>query len=250
MPSPTKSASPPTPAATAGRPSPPASTVDPVHQRKVPIVLVDDHPILRRGIAELINSESDMYVIGQAGNMQDAMTEVARLHPRLVIVDVSLDGNNGIELMKTLAARWVTIPLLAYSMHDEGIYAERALRAGAKGYVMKSAEPELLLRAIRDVIRGKIHLSPAMSDRLLGKLVGASGQQVLNASAIDNLSDRELEVLQMLGKGLTTAAIADKLSLSIKTIETYREHLKTKLNLENGQQLLRFAIEWSLSQSS
>lgn len=219
-------------------------------RQKTTILLVDDHPLLRKGIADLMNSEADLEVVGQAGTMQEAMAEAAKLKPGLVIVDVSLDGNNGIELMKTFSARWPSMPLIAYSMHDEAIYAERALRAGAKGYVMKDAAPEALLKAIREVMKGKIYLSEAMSDRLLGKLVGAGGNQQMTASPMDKLSDRELEVLQMLGKGLTTAQIADKLSLSVKTIETYREHLKQKLNLANGQELLRYAIEWSIGQAS
>ena len=217
---------------------------------KTAVLLVDDHPVLRRGIADLIDAEPDLAVVGQAANMQEAIALAARLKPQLVIVDVSLDGNNGIELMKTLAARWPEMPLVAYSMHDEAIYAERSLRAGAKGYVMKDSDPDELLRAIREVLKGKIHLSEAMSDRLLGKLVGAGARQTLGASPVEKLSDRELEVLQMLGKGLATAQIADKLCLSVKTIETYREHLKQKLNLANGQELLRYAIEWSLSQAS
>lgn len=213
------------------------------------VLLVDDHPILRRGIADLINSENSLEVCGEAGNMQDAFTEAGKLKPDLVIVDVSLDGNNGIELMKNMTSRFPNLPLLAYSMHDESIYAERALRAGAKGYVMKQAPPESLLEAISVVLKGKIYLSEQMSDRMLGKLVGAGGSAAPTASPIDKLSDRELEVLQLMGGGLSTSQIADKLCLSVKTIETYREHLKEKLNLTNGQELLRYAIEWSLNQA-
>lgn len=219
-------------------------------KRKTSILLVDDHPIVRRGIADLINAEPDLAVCGEAGNMQDAMSEASRLKPELMIIDVSLDGNNGIELMKNLTTRWSTLRILAYSMHDEAIYAERALRAGAKGYVMKESDPDALLKAIREVIKGKLYLSEAMSDRLLGKLVGAGNSEAATASPVDKLSDRELEVLEMLGKGLGTSQIAEKLCLSVKTIETYREHLKQKLNLASGQELLRYAIEWSLSQSS
>jgi DNA-binding NarL/FixJ family response regulator len=217
---------------------------------KTKVLLVDDHPIVRRGIADLINSEPDLEVSGEAATMQDALAAMAKVRPGMVIVDVSLDGNNGIELMKNLSSRSPTIPILAYSMHDESIYAERALRAGAKGYVMKQAPPESLLSAIRQILKGKIYLSEAMSDRLLGKLVGAGVSTAATASPIDKLSDRELEVLQLLGKGLGTAQIAEKLCLSVKTVETYREHLKQKLNLANGQELLRYAIEWSLNSAS
>jgi DNA-binding NarL/FixJ family response regulator len=217
---------------------------------KTRIVLVDDHPMLIRGIADLINGESDLEVVGEASTFQEAMAQVAKLKPGLVIVDVSLDGNNGIELMKNLSGREGSPPILAYSMHDESIYAERALRAGAKGYVMKQAEPEVLLSAIHQILKGKIFLSEQMSERLLGKLVGAGATTTTTAWPIDKLSDRELEVLQLLGQGMGTSQIADKLCLSVKTIETYREHLKQKLNLANGQELLRYAIEWSLNSSS
>jgi len=229
-------------------PSTPATK--PAKTDKTTILLVDDHPLIRRGVMDLINSEPDLEICGEAATMQEAMAEAAKQKPKLAIVDVSLDGNNGIELMKNMVSRWPSMPLLAYSMHDESIYAERALRAGAKGYVMKQAPPETLLAAIRQVVRGKIFLSDEISDRLLGKLVGATNIAAAVASPIDKLSDRELEVLQLLGKGMGTAQIAEKLCLSVKTIETYREHLKQKLNLASGQELLRYAIEWSLNSSS
>lgn len=217
---------------------------------KTQVLLVDDHPIVRKGIAELINSEADLEVCGEASTMQEAMSLASKLKPGLLIVDISLDGNNGVELMKNLAGRPGAPPILAYSMHDESIYAERCLRAGAKGYVMKHSPPEALLEAMRQVLKGKIYLSEPMSDRLLGKLVGAGSATAPSTSPIDTLSDRELEVLQLLGKGQTTSQIADSLCLSVKTVETYREHLKQKLNLANGQELLRYAIEWSLSSPS
>ncbi len=217
---------------------------------KTRIILVDDHPMLLRGIADLINGEPDLEVVGEAATFQEAMALVSKVKAGLIVVDVSLDGNNGIELMKNLSGREGSPPILAYSMHDESIYAERALRAGAKGYVMKQAEPEVLLTAIHQILKGKIYLSEQMSERLLGKLVGAGSNTATTAWPIDKLSDRELEVLQLLGQGMGTSQIADKLCLSVKTIETYREHLKQKLNLANGQELLRYAIEWSLNSSS
>lgn len=221
-----------------------------LNTKKRTVLLVDDHPMLRKGIGALIDAENDLCVCGEAGTMQEAMSSVTRLKPDLLIVDVSLDGNNGIELVKNLRGRYRSLPVLVYSMHDEAIYAERALRAGASGYVMKEASPDQLLSAIREVLKGKIYVSEAMSDRLLGRMVGAGRNDVKSASPVDKLSDRELEVLQLLGKGLGTSQIADKLCLSVKTIETYREHLKQKLNLANGQELLRFAIEWSLDQAN
>jgi len=222
----------------------------PSTKTKTRIVIVDDHPMLIRGISDLINGEPDLEVVGEASTFQEAMAQVNKLKPGLVIVDVSLDGNNGIELMKNLSGRDGSPPILAYSMHDESIYAERALRAGAKGYVMKQADPDVLLSAIHQILKGKIFLSEQMSERLLGKLVGAGTTTTTTAWPIDKLSDRELEVLQLLGQGMGTSQIADKLCLSVKTIETYREHLKQKLNLANGQELLRYAIEWSLNSSS
>ena len=212
------------------------------------VMLVDDHPLLRHGIAELVNGEANLEVCGEAGNMQDAFTLVGKLKPDLVIIDVSLNGNNGIELMKNLSTRYASMPLLAYSMHDESIYAERHC-AGAKGYVMKQASADVLLGAIQQVLNGKMYLSKQMSEHLLGKLVGAGTSTAAVGSPIEKLSDRELEVLQHMGQGLGTSQIADKLCLSVKTIETYREHLKDKLNLTSGQSLLRYAIEWSLAQA-
>jgi DNA-binding NarL/FixJ family response regulator len=209
------------------------------------VLLVDDHPIVRRGIAELIGREADLAVCGEASTMQEAIALADKLKPDLMIVDVSLDGNNGVELMKNMAGRMST-PVLAYSMHDESIYAERCLHAGARGYLMKQASPEVLLEAIRHVLSGKTYLSDRMSERLLGKFVGSSKSKTPTASPIDTLSDRELEVLQLLGNGQTTAQIAEQLCLSVKTVETYREHLKQKLNLADGQKLMRYAIEWAL----
>jgi DNA-binding NarL/FixJ family response regulator len=216
---------------------------------KARILLVDDHPVLRRGVADLVNREDGLEVCGEAATLQDAVALAGKLKPDLAIIDVSLDGNNGIDLMKTLSSRYISMPLLAYSVHDESIYAERALRAGAKGYVMKQAAPEVLLSAIQQILKGKMFLSGRMSEHLLSKLVGAGTSTAAVQSPIDKLSDRELEVLQMMGKGIGTAQIADRLCLSTKTIETYREHLKEKLNLSTGQELLRYAIELSLEQS-
>lgn len=216
---------------------------------KARIVLVDDHPVLRLGLTDLINSEGTMEVVGEAANLADACQVVAKARPDIVVADISLEGNSGIELMKELAYRYDDLPVLIYSMHDEHIYAERVLRAGARGYVMKHRPPEALLTAIRQVLDGKICLSKEVSDRLLGKFVGAKPQERGEISPIERLSDRELEVLQLLGRGLTTSQIAESLCLSTKTIETYREHLKQKLSLQSGPELVRYAVEWSLTRS-
>jgi DNA-binding NarL/FixJ family response regulator len=219
-------------------------------ERAATVLLVDDHPMLRRGVSQVIDGQATLRVVGEAGTMQEAFKMTAELSPDVLIVDVSLDGNNGLELMKQLIFRNAELKMLAYSMHDEKIYAERALRAGAKGYVMKHERPEVLVEAIRTVLDGKIFLSPEMADRMLGKLVGVGSGTAVSASPIESLSDRELEVLNLIGQGMTTSKIADKLCLSVKTVETYREHLKQKLHLQSGPELVRYAIEWSLSQTA
>jgi DNA-binding NarL/FixJ family response regulator len=217
--------------------------------RKTRVFLVDDHAMMRRGLTELINGETGMEVCGEAATLGDAYSEIGKTNPDLVIVDIALDGNDGMELTKDIIRRWPNLPILVYSMHDETIYAERALRAGAKGYVMKRHPPEVLLDGISQILRGKTFLSEQMSDRLIGKMVGAGASDTVTRAPIDKLSDRELEVFQLIGKGLSTNDIAEQLCLSVKTIETYRGHLKTKLNLRTGNELVRYAIEWSLERS-
>ncbi|HUB26724.1 MAG TPA: response regulator transcription factor [Tepidisphaeraceae bacterium] len=209
------------------------------------ILLVDDHVLMRKGLIELINGESGLEVCGEAGNLGEACEQASRLKPDLVIVDISLDGNDGVELTKELSRRWPDLPILAYSMHEEEIYAERVLRAGAKGYVMKRHSPEMLLEAIEQILRGKVFLSDRMSERMLGKIM-RTGEPPEETSPIDKLSDRELEVFRLIGQGMSTNQIAEKLCLSVKTIETYREHLKQKLNLKSGLELMRRAVEWAV----
>lgn len=217
-----------------------------IGKKKARILLVDDHPVLRRGVAELINGESNLEVCGEAASLGEACNEVARSKPDLVIVDIALEGNDGVEVTKEICHRWPTLPVLGYSMHDEDLYAERIIRAGAKGYVMKKADPETLLEAIGQVLKGKVYLSEHMSDRLIGKLVGAGSSSAPTLAPVEQLSDRELEVFQLIGQGVSTAQIAEQLCLSVKTIETYREHIKRKLNLQTGPELVRRAVEWSV----
>ncbi len=216
---------------------------------KARIFVVDDHALLRRGLADLINSEPGMELCGEAANLGDAYSEISRVSPDLVIVDVSLDGNDGVELTKELKRRWENLLILAYSMHEEEIYAERLLRAGARGYVMKKHPPETLLDAMKQILAGKTYLSERMADRLIGKASVDSEEKESGRTAVNKLSDRELEVFRLIGQGMSTANIADKLCLSVKTIETYREHLKQKLNLESGVELVRYAVEWIVKQS-
>jgi DNA-binding NarL/FixJ family response regulator len=217
-------------------------------QTKKSVFLVDDHPIVRRGVADLISAEPDLEVSGEASSLAEAYTIVGQKMPHIALIDISLDGASGLELMKEFAYRWASLPLLAYSMHDEEVYAERVLRAGARGYVAKQSPPEELLVAIHAVLDGKVYLSERMSSRLLGKMVGVGKTIEPEKSPVEKLSDRELEVFQYLGKGLTTTQIAEAMCLSVKTVETYREHLKQKLDIKSGPLLIRFAIEWALQQ--
>jgi len=212
------------------------------------VLLVDDHPILREGLAQIINHEPDLKVCGQAGSASQALRAVAALSPDLVVVDISLKGVNGIELIKQIRAQNPNAYVLALSVHDEALYAERALRAGAKGYVMKQAPTEEVMAAIRRVMAGGRHLSQQMQERMLEKMSGAPSGSKPSGPDLDQLSDRELEVFQLIGNGLGTREIAAQLHLGIKTVETYRAHLKQKLKLRSGIELIRLAIE-TLSQA-
>jgi DNA-binding NarL/FixJ family response regulator len=206
------------------------------------LLIVDDHPIVRQGITRLINYEDELMVCGEAGNAKEALEAVERENPDMVIVDISLKGRSGLELIKDLRMRYQDLPVLVVSMHDESLYAERVLRAGAKGYIMKQEPPEKVLNAIRQVLSGKIFVSEKMREKMLQRYVLGSSQK--NASTVERLSDRELEVFRLIGKGMGTRQIAKELDLSIKTVETYREHIKEKLNLENSSKLLQYAIDW------
>jgi DNA-binding NarL/FixJ family response regulator len=210
---------------------------------------VDDHPITREGLARLINHERDMEVCGQANTAAKAVTDIEPMKPDLVVVDVSLTtGASGLELIKDLVARHPRLRMLALSTHDEALYAERALRAGAKGYVMKQEPTEKVMAAIRQVLDGGIFLSDAMKDRLLRKITQSGSAP--SASEIERLSDRELEVYRLIGQGRGTRQIADELHLSMSTVETYRTHIKEKLHLSSAPELVRRAVEWVHSQAS
>ena len=215
-------------------------------ESKTKIVIVDDHPIVRQGLAELINHEDDLVVCGQAEEAPEAMGVIKAIKPDMVIVDILLKETSGMELIKDIKARYPNLAVLALSMHDESLYAERALRAGAKGYIMKAEATEKVIGAIRKILSGDIYLSEPMAAKLIHKLVG--GRTKVGASAIDRLSDRELEVFRLIGQGYGTRQIAEKLHLSVKTIESYRAHIKEKLNLSDAAELLQYAIQWVSSQ--
>jgi DNA-binding NarL/FixJ family response regulator len=204
------------------------------------IFLVDDHPVVRSGLVELINQEKDMVVCGEASSAEEALGKISQEVPDLVVVDLSLEGTSGLELLKSLKIRDESLPVLVLSMHDETLYAERALRAGAKGYLMKNAPLGQLQQAIREVLAGRVHLSPRMTEQILHSLSGPSGA----ASPLDRLSDREMEVFEMIGRGLGTTEIARKLHLSVKTVETYRGNIKDKLALKDAAQLVQHAVQW------
>lgn len=209
---------------------------------RVKILLVDDHPIVRQGLAELIEQEEDLAICGEAQSGFEALQAIAATKPDLAMVDISLQGTNGLELIKQIKAGHSDVPVLVLSMHDETLYAERALRAGARGYVMKEEATARLITAIRRVLNGEIYLSEKMSARLLSRFVDGAPQT--GGSAMERLSDRELEVFELIGRGLGTRRIAEDLHLSVKTIESHREHIKEKLKLDSSQELMRHAMQW------
>ncbi|NUQ64235.1 MAG: response regulator transcription factor [Pirellulales bacterium] len=210
---------------------------------KYRVLIVDDHPIVRHGLAELIAHEPDLEVCGEAGDTPEALRQVDTTQPHVVIVDISLKSGHGIDLIEQIKAKDERIKMLVSSIHDESLFAERALRAGAMGYINKQEATEKVIDAVRQVLRGEIYLSPRMSNRLLHTVVGGDR---LNSNPIEGLSNRELEVFEMIGQGLTTKQIAGKLHLSPKTIETHREKIKMKLNLANSTELSHRAVQWVL----
>ena len=213
------------------------------------VFLVDDHPITREGLVRLINFEPDLEVCGQAGTAAKAISEIEHIKPDLAVIDVSLTrGPSGLELVKDLANRNPHLKMLVLSTHDESLYAERALRAGAKGYVMKQEPMERVMTAIREVLRGGIYLSDSMNARLIDKMFQRGPSTGI--SEIEKLSDRELEIFRLLGQGLGTRQIAANLHLSISTVETHRTHIKEKLHLHRAPELVRRAVEWVQSQAS
>lgn len=213
-----------------------------VKKDKARILLVDDHPIVRQGLAEMIDQEPDLMVCGTAEDVHKALDAVEKYRPDLVIADISLKGSNGIELLKNIKVRFPRTLVLVLSMHDESLYAVRALRAGAAGYIMKQEATEKVLTAIRQVVSGEIYLSEKMEKKMMHQLVG--GRITRTGSPIEDLSDRELEVFGLIGQGHGTRQIAEELHLSIKTIESHRAHIKEKLNLKNATELVQHAIQW------
>jgi len=207
------------------------------------VLLVDDHPIVRQGLTQLINAESDLVVSGEASSAREAMNLLVPPLPAVVIVDISLEDRNGVELIKDIVARHPGLPCLALSMYDETMYAVRVLRAGGRGYVMKQEAPKKVVAAIRRVLQGHIYVSEDMATRLVDQFVLTSPGAT---SPTSELSDRELEVLTLIGRGHGTRDIAEKLFLSVKTVEAHRERIKEKLKLKSGSELLRYAVQFTL----
>lgn len=206
------------------------------------ILLVDDHPVLRRGLASLIETEPDLAVCGEAATCRAALEAIRESGPDLVVVDLALEGCDGLDLVKEMRVCHPEIPALVLSMHDEEVYAERSLKAGARGYVTKQQLDETVLIAIRHLLAGKTYISDTLETQLAAKFI--AGHTLEAHSPIDSLSDRELQVFRLIGEGRTTRQIADDLNLSIKTIESHREHIKQKLTLESATDLTRRAVQW------
>jgi DNA-binding NarL/FixJ family response regulator len=211
---------------------------------KTKVLLVDDHPIVREGLARLIVQEDDLEVCGEAADENTAWSLVTAHEPGMVLVDLSLKTGNGLELIKRIRGAYAEMPILVISMHDEIFYVERALRAGASGYLTKEEAGDNVLVAIRKLLNGDIYLSERLSPTIIRRLLSGSGGS--EDSPISRLSDRELEVFQMIGQGLAAQEIADRLHLSFKTIETYQAHIKEKLGLRDIRKLVQYAVRWEM----
>lgn len=207
------------------------------------ILIVDDHPLICRGLAQIIDQEPGLRVCGDAGDINDAMKKVESLAPDLLVVDISLKSSSGIELIKAVKARYPRLPAIVYSMHEESVYAERALRAGAAGYLMKDRPAEELIAAIRKVLAGSMCFSDDVITKILGRIAESPSPQ--EGDPIARLTDRELEIFQLIGGEMKSAQIAKKLAISVKTVEAHREHIRKKLGIENSHELARHAREWA-----
>ena len=206
------------------------------------IYIVDDHPIMRQGLGRLISDEPDLTVVGEAEEATSALTGVVELKPDLVIVDISLPGKSGLDLIKEIRTAQKHVGILVHSMHDEGLYVERVLRAGAQGYIMKQEGARRVLEAIRKVLAGEFYVSQAMSGKILEIF---SGRRPTSTDPVEALSDRQFEIFQMIGRGKGTRAIAEELKVSVKTVDAHRANIKDKLNLRTGNELVRYAVRWT-----
>jgi DNA-binding NarL/FixJ family response regulator len=212
------------------------------------VLIVDDHPVLRQGMATLLAQQPDLEICGEAENAQSGLQAMRETKPQIALVDISLPGTDGLELIKLMLAEQPHLRILVVSMHDESLYALRSLRAGAKGYLMKAEALEQIVAAVRKIEAGDIYVTPRFSERLVFKAIQSLDGGM--GSPVDRLSDRELEVLRLLGRGLGTRDIARALHLSVKTIETHRAHIKEKLGFKEAAEMVRFAIDWAVHEEA
>jgi DNA-binding NarL/FixJ family response regulator len=212
------------------------------------VLVVDDHPIVRQGLALLINREPDLAVCGEAENAHAAMLFLMQNKPDILVVDISLNGPDGLDLLKDIRSRHPDIPVLILSMHDESIYAERALRAGAQGYIMKQEATEKVLMALRRILAHEMYVSERIANRMLQRYIG--NPDLERPSSMSDLTDRELEVFRLIGMGHATRQIAEELHISVKTVESYQAHIKEKLSLRSGRELVQHAIQWNIGEKS
>ena len=209
------------------------------------ILLVDDHPLVGKGLGTLLNTTGDLAICAEAGNVQEATCLIAQESPDLVILDISLPGASGLEFLKDIQVRDPGLPVLVLSMHEESVYAERVLRAGAKGYIMKQEPGATVIEAIRSVLAGNLYMSPSLVSRMLKVFVSNGASEAPKKSGPEALGDRELQVYTLIGNGFTTKEIASQLNLSPKTVQTYREHIKSKLGLRKASELVHDATQWA-----
>jgi len=212
------------------------------HKRAAKVLIVDDHPAVREALAIRISKLPDLKVCGEAASLAQALRLIAEKRPDIAVIDISLKSGDGLDLIKRIKARGENVRMLVWSMFGESFYAERALRAGALGYITKEQATNRIVEAIRQVLKGKVYVSPAMTEKLLHRVVG-EGPGSLTTSPVHTLSDRELEVFRLIGQGVKTADIANQMHLSIKTVETYRDRIREKLDLSDGTELVRYAAQ-------
>ncbi len=212
------------------------------------VLIVDDHPVVRQGLRRIMENEEDLIVCGEAETARDARIAIKELNPDVMIADISLKQSDGIELVRDVRAHYPQLPILVLSMHDEKIYAERLLSTGANGYIMKQAASEQFLVSLRRVLDGGIYVSEAVGNNMIQKF--AAGGSYISSNPIDRLSNRELQILHMIGKGMSTRESAESLNLSVKTVESHRQRIKRKLNLNTGTQLVQYAVNWFTGRQS
>ncbi len=217
-----------------------------VAKRTARVVIVDDHPALCEGLGHRISAQGDLEVCGHAADVDEALAKIRQVQPDVAIVDIALKDSDGLELIKALKSLHKQVRALVHSMYEESLYADRCLHAGAMGYVNKEADPDEVIKAIREILAGRVYLSPTMTSTILGRTVSGVEPQ---SDPIDTLTDRQLEIFRLIGEGLTAHQIADRLHISVHTVETHRENIKRKLNIDTASELTRRAVLWKTEQS-